>query len=69
MNDFMPGKLYRRSDLHRLYGGQRQGGISDLPPLDRSSRTVRIGRFCRAGKGVDDGEEAVHGRADRREAS
>lgn len=26
--EFVQGKLYRRSDLHKLYGGQRQGGIS-----------------------------------------
>lgn len=25
---FTPGKLYRRVELHRTYGGQRQGGIS-----------------------------------------
>lgn len=25
---FAPGKLYSRSEIHRLFGGQRQGGIS-----------------------------------------
>ena len=25
---FQPGNVYRRADLHRVWGGQRQGGIS-----------------------------------------
>src|SRR3989475_3083004 len=25
---FIPGKLYRRTEIHKKYGGQRQGGIS-----------------------------------------
>jgi 5-methylcytosine-specific restriction protein A len=25
---FSPGRVYRRADLHNLFGGQRQGGIS-----------------------------------------
>jgi 5-methylcytosine-specific restriction protein A len=25
---FVPGRVYKRSDLHNLFGGQRQGGIS-----------------------------------------
>jgi 5-methylcytosine-specific restriction enzyme A len=28
MNVFELGKEYRRADIHNLYGGQRQGGIS-----------------------------------------
>lgn len=28
MDLFIPGKIYRRRDLHDQYGGQRQGGIS-----------------------------------------
>lgn len=28
MTTFVPGQLYRRTELHNQYGGQRQGGIS-----------------------------------------
>jgi 5-methylcytosine-specific restriction protein A len=28
---FIKGNLYRRRDLHALYGGQQQGGISTPP--------------------------------------
>jgi len=28
MNPFVVGKIYKRTELHNKYGGQRQGGIS-----------------------------------------
>ena len=28
MEEFVAGKIYRRTELHKIYGGQTQGGIS-----------------------------------------